>query len=304
MKKEIIRQLTISEKQRFLLDMYSFLNVINILSKELQNLRKLAESDDAFVDCLKVTNKIMNSLNDTSPVMITPHQMHEFKSYIEKEINRQFKKKQLAPVTTSMIEETEENIRSLFRFLNTRVRELIIHYGTSETWTPLSIRELSENIYDFLAALEKNSKGRYHIVYDKKYQNASDYLVHLNITSIDNKNITMPPVFQDCFCDLIANARKYSRSGGRINASLQEDGEKLIIEVGDNGLGIPEDQIEEVVEFGYRGDNIIHGKKAGYGLGLSKAYFMTKKMGGRMWIDSEVNKGTIITIHLSRPAGN
>lgn len=284
--------------------MYSFLNVINILSKELQNLRKLAESDDAFVGCLKVTNKIMNSLNDTSPVMITPHQMHDFKSFIEEEISRQFKKKELAPVTTSMIGETEENIRSLFCFLNTRVRELMIHYGTSETWTPHSIRELSGNIYEFLAAMEKNSNGRYHIVYYEKYQNASDYLIHLNITSIDNKNITMPPVFQNCFCDLIANARKYSHSGGRINASLQEDGEKLIIEVGDNGLEIPEDQIEEVVEFGYRGDNVIRKKTAGYGLGLSKAYFMTKKMGGRMWIDSEVNKGTIITIHLPCPAGN
>ena len=110
----------------------------------------------------------------------------------------------------------------------------------------------------------------------------------------------MPPVFQDCLCDLVANARKYTPPGGCIHAKLEEDEDTFVLQVSDNGIGIPEDQIDRVVSFGFRGKNVANTIPYGGGFGLTKAYFYTLEMGGRMWIESNLSRGTTITIHIPK----
>jgi signal transduction histidine kinase len=100
--------------------------------------------------------------------------------------------------------------------------------------------------------------------------------------------------------DLIANARKYTEPGGRISAGLWDDGNVLRLVVEDTGKGIPEDEMEEVVNFGYRGSNISDKETQGGGFGLTKAYINTRRFGGRMWIRSGNNSGTRITIEVPR----
>jgi signal transduction histidine kinase len=77
---------------------------------------------------------------------------------------------------------------------------------------------------------------------------------------------------------------------------------RLVVE--DSGLGIPADEISKVVEFGYRASNSKSPSTRGGGFGLSKAYYLTKIFGGKMFIDSPVpgrNNGTKISIRLPLP---
>ena len=96
--------------------------------------------------------------------------------------------------------------------------------------------------------------------------------------------------------DITANARKYTKPGGRISCSLVMNESGLEMTVTDNGRGIPEKEIEKVVDFGFRGSNTAAAETKGGGYGLTKAYYFCKKAGGRMWIDSQLGAGTTIRI--------
>ena len=108
----------------------------------------------------------------------------------------------------------------------------------------------------------------------------------------------MPLVLQDIFRDLIANSRKYTEPGGKISAGLYSLAEGLRIVVEDDGIGIPRDELQKVVEFGYRASNVLGKRTYGGGFGLSKALWVAKNFGGRMWIRSCVGVGTRVTIFI------
>lgn len=124
----------------------------------------------------------------------------------------------------------------------------------------------------------------------------------LDIRSVDGGQISMPPVLQDCFRDLLANARKYTPPGGEIRGSLRDDGRELRVVVADTGRGIPETEVGHVVRFGQRGSNARPGETRGGGYGLTKAYSICRRFGGRLWIESEIDIGTTVTMQIPRPA--
>ncbi len=82
----------------------------------------------------------------------------------------------------------------------------------------------------------------------------------------------------------------------RCMAGIFQDAEQLRLVVEDNGRGIPEESIESVVDFGIRAGNAVHKTSYGGGFGLTKAYYITGKFGGRMWIESEVGHFTRVKI--------
>jgi len=115
--------------------------------------------------------------------------------------------------------------------------------------------------------------------------------------------IHMPAVFQDVMRDLLANARKYTQPGGTITAGLHDSGTHLRFVVADTGRGIPPGEIQSVVEFGRRGSNTQDRPTRGAGIGLTKAYYVTRKFGGRMFVQSTgvPGEGTRIEIRLPLP---
>jgi len=194
--------------------------------------------------------------------------------------------------------ESRSNIRSVLENMKVRISEIIVRLNDEENWTRHEISTLKNNFVNVFAAIEKNSKGRYKIVYNPEERNENTYLVDLKIESHIEDYIYMPPALQDVFRDLLANARKYTPVGGKIRGLLKNDGKTLLIEVEDDGIGIPDDQIDLVVKFGFRADNVAEKETKGGGFGLTKAYHLTKRLGGRLWIDSQIGRGTLIKIEI------
>jgi histidine kinase len=79
-----------------------------------------------------------------------------------------------------------------------------------------------------------------------------------------------------------------------------KDGEKrVIIEIADNGRGIPIDAVPKIFERFYRVDSARTGT-AGSGLGLSIAAKIIEEHGGEIWANSVLNEGTTISFTLKK----
>jgi len=201
-----------------------------------------------------------------------------------------------------LFSESLENFESIFDILRIRARELVARSDRPDAWEEFSIPELSHNYMNVFRAIEKNSKGRYRIVYNLAEHDKGSYLVNFGITSRNQHTVRMPAVFQDIMRDLLANARKYTETGGRIEAGFYDSGNEIRFVITDSGRGIDPTELRDVILFGKRGSNVQDRDTRGGGFGLTKAYYYTRHFGGRFWIDSQVGKGTTLEIRIPRPA--
>lgn len=102
--------------------------------------------------------------------------------------------------------------------------------------------------------------------------------------------------------NLISNAIKYTKNKGLVKVSVSRIGERVIICVKDNGIGIPKHQRENVFEKFFRSDNAARYQVAGTGLGLYIAKNIVEQSGGRIWFESEAGIGS--TFCFSLPLNN
>jgi GAF domain-containing protein len=98
--------------------------------------------------------------------------------------------------------------------------------------------------------------------------------------------------------NLLSNAVKFTPEGGRIGINAQRINGAVEISVSDTGIGIaPEDQPKIFEEFRQVGTDYAH-KVEGTGLGLTLAKKFVELHGGRIWVESEVGKGSKFTFTL------
>jgi PAS domain S-box-containing protein len=92
--------------------------------------------------------------------------------------------------------------------------------------------------------------------------------------------------------NLVENAIKYTNNGGKVKVSVRSVPEGMLFEVCDNGIGIaPIDQPRLFDKF-YRGAQRDARKTSGTGLGLAIVKSITERHGGRVWVESQLGKGS------------
>lgn len=94
------------------------------------------------------------------------------------------------------------------------------------------------------------------------------------------------------FSNIIGNAVKYSREGGRISAALKNEEKQVEIIISDNGIGIPRDEREKIFDDFYRASNIKSLGYEGAGLGLSAVKQIIKRHNGNIRVVSPSEIGT------------
>jgi GAF domain-containing protein/anti-sigma regulatory factor (Ser/Thr protein kinase) len=98
--------------------------------------------------------------------------------------------------------------------------------------------------------------------------------------------------------NLLSNAVKFTPEGGRIGINARQANGAVEISVSDTGIGIaPEDQPKIFEEFRQVGGDYSH-KSEGTGLGLTLAKKFVELHGGKIWVESEVGKGSKFTFTL------
>lgn len=98
--------------------------------------------------------------------------------------------------------------------------------------------------------------------------------------------------------NLVDNAFKYSGENGRVNLRLRKPGGMAVIEVEDDGVGIPFGEQQRIFERFYRVDRGRSRELGGTGLGLSIVKHIAQSHGGSVSVDSTVGKGTLFTVKI------
>jgi two-component system, OmpR family, phosphate regulon sensor histidine kinase PhoR len=92
--------------------------------------------------------------------------------------------------------------------------------------------------------------------------------------------------------NLLDNAIQYTPEGGQIHVSATAGAREAMITVADTGIGIPLADQERIFERFYRVDAARSREAGGTGLGLSIAKHIVEAHGGRLWVESEVGRGS------------
>ena len=282
---ELTVPLQLDATEAAMLDLHSFLNIFNVVLSELYFLGEDLKRPNGFGASAAVMEEFSRELRYPDKLQATlgstEARLQQFWDEFDSGLT--------AADETARVQVSRDNLRSIMAVLRQRALQMLERLDNPNLWVDMPIEALSDDYHQLFAAVAKNSKGRYD-------------LIHLDFSSVDGQTIRMPAVLQDVFRDLTANARKYTEPGGTIQAGLVDDGDQLRLVVEDNGRGIPAHEVPRVVELGYRASNVVDKRTMGSGIGLTKAYWVARRLDGTMRIRSGRDRGTRVTLTIPSQA--
>jgi signal transduction histidine kinase len=117
------------------------------------------------------------------------------------------------------------------------------------------------------------------------------------VYDVDYNEIELDPnLVHYILANLLSNAIKYSPHNGHVCFRVNYDEHRLVFQVADNGIGIPEPDQQKLFQPFYRASNTFDIEGTGLGLSIVKSYVETH--GGTIDVQSKENEGTIITVEL------
>ncbi len=146
----------------------------------------------------------------------------------------------------------------------------------------LSIRDINEQLKSF-------SKEYFIIAKNKNI----DFRINIKNEELFAKINQI--IFREVITNLVNNAIKYTKNGGSVELSSTKVGSKVNISIKDTGEGVKTEDLENIFKKFYRATATT---EQGSGLGLYLAKRQTEKMGGRIFVQSEVGKGSTFTVSL------
>jgi signal transduction histidine kinase len=133
------------------------------------------------------------------------------------------------------------------------------------------------------------------IAQEKSISLTADIMEGLPLANIDSRRM------EQVIANLLDNALNHTPSGGSVSVTVtvtdggtetKAGGEHVLVSVADTGEGIPAEHLPYVFERLYRVDDARSREKGGVGLGLAVAKQMIELHRGRIWVQSDVGKGS------------
>jgi signal transduction histidine kinase len=106
---------------------------------------------------------------------------------------------------------------------------------------------------------------------------------------------------RDVFNNLLDNSIKYTEEGGRVIVGARDEGKTIHVWVRDNGVGIPLENLGRIFDrfFIVTSDDLSHQvNRIGLSLPISKG--IVEAHGGRIWVESQVGKGSVFHVNLPK----
>jgi signal transduction histidine kinase len=123
--------------------------------------------------------------------------------------------------------------------------------------------------------------------------------VTIAVRAADGPPLLCDPVrLHQVLANLVSNAIKYNRPGGRVEIRAECDGRSWLVEVSDTGIGIPAGELDGITETFARGSNALSRRIAGNGLGLAICREIADLHRGELSVGSTVDVGTTVALRL------
>ncbi len=175
-----------------------------------------------------------------------------------------------------IIDSLYNSSRNIFNLLNNLLQYSRFQAGLSEfNPKPLNLRIIIDKI---LSLLEGN-------VLKKKLR------ININVNA-DVYVIADEDMINSIFTNLLTNAIKYTNSGGEITVSTEHSEKEVIVSIEDNGVGMNNETIKNLFKRDFKKSTKGTNQEEGTGLGLLLTKGFVEKLGGKLNVTSELNKGT------------
>jgi PAS domain S-box-containing protein len=119
-----------------------------------------------------------------------------------------------------------------------------------------------------------------------------------DLTAVSGDTLRMEQVFTN----LLGNAIKFTPHGGEIDVTVKDTGPELLVEVRDSGVGIPKEHLDRIFDRFYRVPMPTGSEVEGTGLGLSICKAVVEEHGGRIWVESQVGRGSAFFVTIAKEA--
>lgn len=146
--------------------------------------------------------------------------------------------------------------------------------------------------YDMIQIIDSivNAAGKY--VQSREIKMSTSLSEESVIMAVDAER------FERIMLNLISNAVKFSSVGCKILVEVKRNENQLVIQIKDNGIGIPKEKLNMIFEKFTQVDNIYTRKHEGSGIGLAFVKEMLRLMNGEISVESKENQGSCFTIKL------
>ena len=189
----------------------------------------------------------------------------------------------LTPQQSTLIRIADKNVRILRRLINQILD--FRKYENNKLSLHLSEIDLGKAIEDWSASFHELARKR-----GMKLNVSASEGYHDTTVAVDAEKI------ERVFFNLISNAFKYTPDGGEIDVryGVNADG-MFTVSVADTGEGISERDLGNIFDRFYQVDR-VHPNGSGIGLSLCKAF--TELHGGKITVESTLNKGSVFTVNI------
>lgn len=109
-----------------------------------------------------------------------------------------------------------------------------------------------------------------------------------------------PDRIEEALGILVDNACKYTPPGGSVSATTRRHRDRVVVEIEDTGVGIPDEDIPSIFDRFYRSDLSRSKETGGFGLGLAIAKHIVDASGGSISVRSAIGRGTTFEVTLPR----
>ncbi|MGQ9454845.1 MAG: ATP-binding protein [Armatimonadota bacterium] len=201
---------------------------------------------------------------------------------------------------STLLQDTEgfydkETVREFYTIIDqecdrlTRLISDLLNVSRIEAGRALELNPQPVNLPDLIEKV---------VAAQKSYTNKHEFKIELDPTL--PVIVADPDKVDQILTNLTNNAVKYSPEGGTITVTGKPVDGMVQISVIDQGMGIPKEHLNKVFDRFHRVDNRDTRKVGGTGIGLYLVKHLVEAHGGRIWVESELGKGSTFTFELPK----
>lgn len=246
---------------------------------------KRRQNDERMISLVDITEKKAVDTAKSEFVALATHQLRTPIAAIRwnAELLRKNMSETITPDQDRYMTKVERNVQRMVHLINDFLSVSKLEMGT------FASSEEALNLTEFYDAILDEFQEK---ITEKSIQ------VQRTDTPPNVQIMTDSRLFHIIVSNLVSNAVKYVNPSGRLTFTYTLEGTKLRIDVADDGIGVPEEEVERLFTKFFRATNAQAHQTQGTGLGLYVVKQSVEQLGGTITVESHENQGAHFTVTL------